>query len=123
MGLKVVLACGVATLALAAVPAALGRASTQIEVAITVPKSGNITVVTAHAKLNKPGSVKVTLVKGKHLGKGVSLFARPRMKGRTASVDLVLTRKQGGKASAAARAVAVLHSNQDGFARSFNADE
>jgi hypothetical protein len=107
-------------------PAALGRASTQIEVPITVPKSGNITVVTAHARLNKTGGtpLKVTLVKGKHAPRGVSLYARPRRRGRAVAVDLVLTHAKGGKsAGQSARLVAVLNSNVDGFSRRFNADE
>jgi hypothetical protein len=122
-----ILAAAVAgSLTLALAPATLGRASTQIETPLTKPQTGNITVATAHAKLNRSGPVKVTLQKGKQLGKGLSLYARPRRSGTTVNVDLIVTNNRSGGSSAlqAARVVAVLNSvDPTGFKRNFSADE
>jgi hypothetical protein len=113
----------------ALVPALVAaRASTEIEVALETPRSGNITVATAHTKVQRSGGrqLEVTLKEGKRLPKGVSLYARPRKRGKSISVDLVVTRKSSGKSSAvpAGSAVAVLNSpNSAGFKRSFTADE
>lgn len=119
---------GLALAALAFAPASLGAASTQIEVPLSKPQTGNITVATAHAKLNSSGgpALKVTLKKGTKLGKGISLYARPRQSGKTVNVDLVVTNNRSGGSSvnSAARAVAVLNSpNTKGFTRSFKADQ
>jgi hypothetical protein len=74
-------------------PGGAPAATTQIEVPLTIPERGDITVATAHTKLVRSGGaqLKTTLKKGKRLPRGVSLFARPRQRGRTIAVDLVLT--------------------------------
>lgn len=122
----IVTSAAVGSLALALAPATLGRASTQIETPLAKPQTGNITVATAHAKLNEAGSVKVTLKKGKHLSGGLSLYARPRRSGKAVNVDLVVTNNRSGgtRALPSASVIAVLNSvDMSGFARSFSADE